>query len=302
MFDNLRRTQSASRYPETPPYENPLPRHSFRRNSREIQSYFRTSVLSERAESPPPHPLQRRLTASLLESAQNEFKAATEHPFLRAAGQGKVSKHDLSRWLSQDRLYAEAYISFITSLIARVTLPYAYTDQKTSLRWRIINTLTGCLQNIQQEIGFFSKTAKNYDLTLDLPFTDGSGSFGPNPITDQYITLFRSFHLDPQQTLLEGLLVLWATEKCYLNAWTYASTFLAADVAAEEDADGGALRNEFIPNWSSDEFAKFIDDLADITDELAAREGALKKIEVFKALWLHVLDIERGFWPDTEEQ
>lgn len=194
-------------------------------------------------------------------------------------------------------------MSFITSLIARVTLPYAFvTDKSKSLRWRILNLLTGCLTNIQHEIDFFTSTAKEYDLQLDLSDNNDSEYFGPNEITEQYITLFRSFHLDPQQTLLEGLLILWATEKCYLEAWTHASTFLSKDGKGQDDADGGALRNAFIPNWSSDEFGGFVQDIADVTDELAQREGALRKIEVFKALWLHVLEIEKGFWPDVDTQ
>lgn len=72
------------------------------------------------------------------------------------------------------------------------------------------------------------------------------------------------------------------------------------DVNAQSDADSGALRNEFIPNWSSKEFDDFVRNIADITDELAQREGAFRKIETFKALWLHVLEIEKGFWPDVD--
>ncbi|KAK5096595.1 hypothetical protein LTS08_007468 [Lithohypha guttulata] len=259
---------------------------------------LRRNTIQDRQESPPPQPLQQSLTSALLSSSPNEFRAATQHPFLRTAGEGKVTKHDLSHWLSQDRLYAETYISFVTSLIARVSLPHAHIEDKAaSLRWRIVNLLTACLNNIQRELTFFTETARRYDLRLDEPWGE-SGSFGPSPITEQYINLFTSFHFDPQQTLLEGLVVLWATEKCYLDAWTYASIYLAQDVSPETDLDGGALRNAFIPNWSNKDFEQFVQDIADITDELAQREGALRKVEVFKALWLHVLNIEKGFWPE----
>ena len=295
MFENLRRTKSSyARYPETPPYEySQYLRLTSRRESYRDQE----PPKDERAPSPAPQPLQKRLTTALLDATPESFRSATEHPFLEAAGQGEISKHDLSRWLSQDRLYAETYISFVSSLIARVSTPFTYiSDKSSSLRWRIIHSLTGCLQNIHRELEFFSDTAKKYDLQLDLPFY--TGTFGPNPITEQYLALFSSFHSDPDHTLLEGLIVLWATEKCYLEAWTFASSHSSSSISPSEDADGGALRADFIPNWSSEDFRGFVQDLADITDELAAREGALKKIEVFKALWLHVLDIERGFWPE----
>lgn len=297
MFENLRRANSANRrFPDTPPYEHPLSSRSARRNSTDLTSYFRNEK-DARSRSPAPHQVQRKLTTVLLEATPQEFQAATRHPFLIAAGQGKIPKLQLSRWLSQDRLYAETYISFISSLISRVALPYAFVDNKdNSLRWRIVNLLTSCLQNIHREIQFFTDTAQKYDLTLDEPWEDERDPFGPNEVTEQYISLFSSFHLDPQQSLLEGLLVLWATEKCYLDAWTYASAHL--EKSNDKDRDGGALRQEFIPNWSSPEFAKFVDDLAEILDSLASRENALKKVEVYKAVWLHVLNIEKGFWPD----
>lgn len=299
MFENLKRTRSeyaSSRSQGSSPDE---PQQCLRRGYIELTRHRRTTI-NARDDSPPPQPLQKRLTSVLLESSSAQFDAATKHPFLRAAGQGKISKHDLSKWLSQDRLYAETYISFITSLIARVSLPFSFIkDKDSSLRWRIVNLLTGCLENIKTEIQFFTDTASQYGLSLDQPW-DNSGTFSANPITEQYINLFTSFHFDPQQTLLEGLLVLWATEKCYLEAWTYASIHLAHDVSAESDQDGGALREKFIPNWSSTDFDEFVRKIADVTDELAQREGALKKIEVFRALWLHVLEIEKGFWPETD--
>lgn len=266
-----------------------------------MDSTKRHAVDREREVSPAPttRGTQKRLTETLLTSSPNEYQAATQHPFLKAAGQGTLLKHDLSRWLSQDRLYAETYISFISSLLAKVTLPYAFIEDKdSSLRWRIIRLLTGALENIHREIDFFTNMARTYDLQLDLPFSRDSEHFGPNDVTDQYLALFRSFHLDPQQSLLEGLLVLWATEKCYLDAWSYAAMFLDKETDPGQDADGGALRSGFIPNWTSTEFAKFVQDLADVADELAAREGGLKKIDVLKVLWLNVLGIESRFWPD----
>lgn len=309
MFEILRRRNSSQQTHQSSQDTSPSLERSTRstrvschRRDTDLTSDCRSDIDRERAASPkPPPPLATRLTSSLLESSSDEFTAATQHPFLISAGKGTLAKHDLSRWLSQDRLYAETYISFITSLIARVTLPYNFiSDKSSSLRWRIVNLLTGALTNIHREIDFFTTTAQKYDLRLDQPFSSGANTFAPNSVTAQYLRLFTSFNQDQSQSLLEGLLVLWATEKCYLEAWTYASTFSAQDVKSSDDADGGALRDEFIPNWSSAEFEAFVNDIAEVTDELAAREGALKKIEVFKALWLHVLEIERGFWPDVD--
>jgi thiaminase len=229
-----------------------------------------------------------------------------------------LPKTTLSRWLSQDRLYAQTYIGFIGALIARVDLPYAFTpDKSKSLRWRIVNLLTSALTNIHRELDFFETTARKYDLQLDAPPAPRQDEYGEGlqfdaePATKQYIDLFRAFGKDPSRSLLSGLVVLWATETCYFKAWSFAASFLGASGSSagelnesgndkgSNDLDGGALRNEFIPNWTSDEFKKFLDEIADVTDQLAEREDAAsRKLDVYKAVWKHILEVETKFWPN----
>jgi len=275
------------------------------------------------ASSPEPQPLpqggppsDRRpsLTTSLLNGDPDAFGRATRHPFLRRAGEGSLPKAVLSRWLSQDRLYAQSYIGFIGALIARVDLPEANTEDKTtSLRWRIVELLTGALQNIHTELDFFAATAQKYGLQLDAaPTTEEDQVFTAEPATRQYVDLFRAFGTDPGMGLLEGLVVLWATEVCYLSAWTYAKSFTESshgddDMEADDksahtsDLDGGALRDAFIPNWTSPDFRSFVAEIADVTDQLARREDAVThRFDVYRAVWRHILDVERRFWPDVE--
>ncbi|ETI29292.1 hypothetical protein G647_01745 [Cladophialophora carrionii CBS 160.54] len=343
--------------------------------------------------SPAPPPFQPQsppsLTSTLLASSPHQLSLATQHPFLRIAGQGQLPKLTLSRWLSQDRLYAQSYIGFIGSLIARVDLPYTHVpDKSTSLRWRLVQCLTAALQNIHTELAFFATTAHTYRLDLEAPSPSSSSSgrvFAPEPATKQYMDLFRAFWTDPSMTLLEGMVVLWATETVYLRAWTYAASFLkngtsssllplskqlqrielddekdndrkskalsdgvmselegsevntalsgtTTGIAHDEsqqnqkqhyqdddndgqqrhghghghghahttDLDGGALRHAFIPNWTSSQFEGFVAEIAELTDLLAEREDAVnRKLDFYKAVWRHVLDVERRFWPDV---
>lgn len=300
--------------------------------------------------SPPPAPPQPppSLTNNLLSSSPHELSLATKHPFLRIAGQGHLPKHTLSRWLSQDRLYAQSYIGFIGSLISRIDLPYVdIPDKSTSLRWRIVKCLTSALQNIHTELNFFSDTATKYGLNLQQA-SRADGVFTAEPATKQYIDLFRAFWTDPSMSLLEGMVVLWATETVYLRSWNYAKSFIGApDRKADDrgrdrdrkskafsssamselegsevnttvttntapndssdktpkhtnDLDGGALRDAFIPNWTSKEFEGFVAEIAELTDLLAEREDAVsRKGDVYRAVWRHVLDVERRFWPDV---
>ncbi|KAK6376264.1 hypothetical protein LTS17_006859 [Exophiala oligosperma] len=220
------------------------------------------------------------------------------------AGLGTLPKETLQRWLSQDRLYAQSYIGFIGALISRVDLPYNVTDQSKSLRWRIVNLLSSALENIHRELRFFNDTAEKYGLQIDASSRPGV-PFTAEPATKQYIDLFRAFGTDPSMSLLEGLVVLWATEKCYLTAWTFASSFMKPSGPPEPhaDEDGGALRGEFIPNWTSSDFEKFVEDIAKVTDLLAERENAINwRFNVYTAVWVHILDIEAKFWPSVEEE
>ncbi len=351
------------------------------------------------------------LTQILLTHNPHLFSLATTSPFLHSAGLGTLPKSTLSKWLSQDRLYAQSYISFIGALIARVHLPHAFVkDKSTSLRWKIVRLLSSALENIQKEIAFFEDVAERYGLDLEASpghWKDGVGSgFQAASATKQYEALFRAFGADPSMSLLEGLVVLWATEQVYLSAWRYAAsqgrsqayshlTSANGNVRRTEDnerilsppsgydrnangngnananvtsnpeqktdeelgephqpdptpnaaaqphplqshppqsqskqqtkppplqhqqqantdpqpqrpqsdqythdLDAGALRCEFIPNWTSPDFAKFVQEIADVTDELAEREEAWRKVDVYKAVWEHILEVERRFWPD----
>lgn len=128
-------------------------------------------------------------------------------------------------------------------------------------------------------------------------------SFGPNRTTRAYIDLFMSA-ASPGVSLLEGMVVLWATEECYLRSWRYARGFMEDPCAGQEDADGGALRTRFIPNWTSSEFAGFVRRIADVVDEMAimvkgAEEWELRQGQCLE-WWRQLLWLEERFWPAVE--
>ncbi|OTB08763.1 hypothetical protein M426DRAFT_18838 [Hypoxylon sp. CI-4A] len=245
---------------------------------------------------------------------KNLLERATESQFLSLAGQGQLPPDILSQWLSQDRLYAQAYVRFAGALISRVQLPTKVVDRETtkSLEWRILSLLQTALSGITRELQFFEETAGKYGLDLEAlgPVAEGanlsnkSAGFAPNKVTQEYINLFESF--TPQagdkvsQTLLDGLVVLWATEKAYLDAWTYAKQQAPDNAEAKGDLDGGALRKEFIPNWTSEDFQAFVKEAQGCLDAYAAvqtdypGEAAVSKSTT---LFKKVLVLEESFWP-----
>ncbi|KAI5926761.1 hypothetical protein F4810DRAFT_653417 [Camillea tinctor] len=250
------------------------------------------------------------MTAYLLSSPETAdlHQRATKSQFLELAGQGRLPRELLSRWLSQDRLYAQAYVRFIGGLISRVHLPPEPTGGDP-LPARILALLQTCLAEITRELRFFEDTARTYGLDLaaaGCPTALGRTapeSFGPAPATRGYVELFDSFGAggDPGRTLVDGLTVLWATERVYLDAWTYArGQGTGADVQADKDLDGGALRREFIPNWTSDQFRGFVEEVGECLDAYAADQdevtGEMAAAGAM-ALYKKVLVLEEGFWP-----
>jgi thiaminase len=268
-------------------------------------------------------------TSLLTGTSKKVFDRATQHPFLKAAGQGQVPKKTLSQWLAQDRLYAQAYVRFIGGLLSKVTLPPCNPDTKKcrspTTEQRIFGILVDSLVNIQRELQFFEDTAVEYGLDLmalaehqNEDDSMGTNVFGAQPVTRAYTDLFMSAS-SPGTTLLEGMTVLFATEYCYLHAWQYAASLMATcppssaapspasfSVGHEKDLDGGALRRKFIPNWSSPQFAQYVTTLGEITDELAGRLKGAEELEREKGKavgwWRQVLWLEERFWPDVESK
>lgn len=265
------------------------------------------------------------LTFQLLNISTCPISSATTHPFLQQAGCGQISKPLLSQWLSQDRLYAQSYIRFIGLLLSKIRLPPHNPDSSkprtSTVEYRAMEVLVDALVSIRRELQFFEETADEYGLDLTaLPAAMEDEErergecvrgevqaeelfFGPNRITQAYIDMFMSAG-SAATSLLEGMVVLWATEACYLQAWRYAASCGAsrkATAGPEQDADGGALRTRFIPNWTSPEFEAFVQRIGDVVDELAGQiKGAEEREELMGRCvqwWRQVVWLEERFWP-----
>lgn len=76
------------------------------------------------------------------------------------------------------------------------------------------------------------------------------------------------------------------------------------------DADGGALRNEFIPNWTNTDFTVFVGRIAALTDEwwdhvlnlgpLHENTGQAELLSVVESKWKRLLEVEASFWPKVQ--
>jgi thiaminase len=141
------------------------------------------------------------LTAHLLNSNATSFTAATEQPFLSHAGCGTLAAGPLGQWMVQDAHYTRGHVQFIGALIAKIRLPVVPNSQFHPL-YRTLDLLISALNNIRREMSFFEITATKYGITM--------AEDPPNPITRAYLDLFTSSS-SSGSSLLEGLVVLWAT-------------------------------------------------------------------------------------------
>lgn len=254
------------------------------------------------------------ITHELLESDKAGYQKATQSPFLAAAALGKVPKDILGQWLANDRMYIHNYIRGTGRLLATHSLPLTAAESAESSLVKFIDWVVEALVNVRREESFFIDTARRYNLVIDLP----AGSDGDMGVSEAHtlegLRLFEDLfsecahHTSGALPWWEDAIVFWATEKCYLDAWSWSKSQVpktdSGDGAESDDADGGALRREFIPNWSSPEFAIFVDKLGSIIDEAADRQvrllGPDARSDLFKRAetkWREVLAAEQSFWP-----
>ncbi|KAK7413783.1 hypothetical protein QQX98_007350 [Neonectria punicea] len=251
------------------------------------------------------------LTRALLASNEDGYRRATQSEFLRLAANGQASKDILGKWLGNDRLYIHSYVRGVGRLISFLQFPDTAPQQNDdpNSATKLLDWLVGALVNVRREEKFFLETAARYDIQINLQ-TQDDGRVPQNAKLEglrRWEALFDSLApaKDGNIPWLEAAVVYWGTEKCYLDAWSWAKAQLTAQKDAKEDADGGALRNEFIDNWTSQEFVEFVDGLGTIIDEAVAeyveRGGETAKQELLKRAevqWREILVAEEAFWPN----
>ncbi len=196
------------------------------------------------------------LTEKLLSSNPRTWEAATQSPFLRAAADGHLSKQALGTWLANDRLYIHAYVQGAAWLLSLVELPQLFPREETT-EMQLVDWVCDALSAIRKEERWFIDATKRYGLEQDLETDDGD----PSRVKDEaklpgllkFEKLFASvkgsaegarFHTKPW---LEGAVILWGTERVYLEAWRWAKEQQPKDTDSSEfvhDVDGGASRKE----------------------------------------------------------
>lgn len=186
-----------------------------------------------RAAPPAPKP---SLASHLVARVSDALTTATEQTFLSHAGCGTLSALALNQWLAQEIHISRALVSFVGSLIGKVRIPETSNLQQDPI-FRALDLLCSAVTNMKKELEFLESTKRKYDLHV--------GVEEPKPATKGFVDLFASA-ASPQSSLLEGLVVLWATEhvsrsplpsallgilliplQCFCTSFQYAAGFLS---------------------------------------------------------------------------
>ncbi|KAJ4333199.1 hypothetical protein N0V95_009480 [Ascochyta clinopodiicola] len=266
------------------------------------------------------------LTTHLLAISIPQLKRTTTAPFLARAAQGQLPKPLIAEWLANDRLYIQGYIKLAENLtrIVKSTSSPAQQANIESIEARLLRWLDAALENVKREFEWFDEMTKSYNLTSPTP-NPSQKSLG----VQRFEALFSQLSTQSPHAFLpwlEAAVCLFSTEKVYYEAWSWArkqdrrrsasplpgsgaSRSRSPNPAAADyskDLDGGAMRKEFIPNWSNKNFMMFVETLERIINEGVSQAVAgddklwAEVKQRADAVWQATLDAEEAFWPDVD--
>lgn len=194
-------------------------------------------------------------TNALLAGEATNWKRILDHPFVAGTSAGTLPRTSFDRWLIEDHFFVVSFRAFLTAL-AEVAPDDTARD-----------VLAGGLAALTPELELFETEAavRGLDLTGE-----------PSLLTLGYSSYLLA---SVRAGWPVGITVLYAAEKAYYDAWAS-----VRDSTGPETPYAG-----FIANWSSPEFAAYVDQLGALvdrerlTDELQVAFGRVVRFEI--AFW-----------------
>jgi len=199
-------------------------------------------------------------TNSLLERCAAEWRATTQHPFLDAVRTGTLPSEAFDRWLVQDYLFVADLLRFQARLLA--SAPRSAQA-----------VLAGGLVGLEAELGWFEQHAARRALALDV---------GRNSPAAAYLAFLERV---ARADFAIGITALWALERAYLDAWTWAKP-------------GAPTFAEFVEHWTTPEFAAYVGALAQSADAALASGDASQQAAA-ETTFVEVMRLEHDFWPSV---
>ena len=184
-----------------------------------------------------------------------DWGRATRHPFLAAVRDGTVPEKVFDAWLVQDYRFVCDLLRFQARLLGRAPR----TAQ---------GVLVGGAAALVDELTWFEQraAARGCDLRV-----------GPLPATATYAALLE--RLDGEDFAV-ALAALWALERVYLDAWSFA-------------APGAPAYQQFVEHWTAPQFAGYVEALESAADDALGDATAGADLD---AVFRQIVDAESRFW------
>jgi thiaminase/transcriptional activator TenA len=175
-------------------------------------------------------------TAQNLVNGQNSaWQRILTHPFVQRTSDGSLPRETFDRWLTEDHFFVRSFQDYLRELTA-----IAPDDQARAV-------LADGIAALVPELALFEKAAAERGLDLAVE---------PSLLNVGYSSYLLS-------TVREGwpvaITVLYAVEKAYYDAWAS-----VRDTTGPDTPYAG-----FIANWSSPDFAAYVEQLAALVDREA---------------------------------
>lgn len=238
-----------------------------------------------------------KLTQHLLSLEKETFEKTTHHKFLTEVGSLQVKPEHLKAWLIQDRYYTGGYIKMMGIMISRLPLYQeqresedndpSYTPEKAQ---NIIKVLTFALSNVHREGLFFT------DLLSRRPYAECSQSFSQKAWSSRYIEFVKKIAHESGYDLGEALVVLWAMEVVFFNAWKYAVSVHEGLKPEERVVDSVHVKTcqELMTNWTMPEFETFVLECEELVDQIDFSDK--RRLASLEKAYRDILALEVGFW------
>lgn len=191
----------------------------------------------------------------LLAAHPQEWERLRSHPFPGAVAEGSVEPAAFERWLVEDHFFVMGFRRFLAGLV--VITPHELAR----------GVLSAALGPLETELELFRREADARGLNLatePAPTTLGYSSFLVAALADGYDV---------------AVTVLFGAEKAYFDAWS----------AVRERVAGNSPYADFVRNWSSPEFGRWVDDIA-------ALLGSGQPSDAQRRAFSRVVRFELRFW------
>lgn len=196
-----------------------------------------------------------RCADALVVAAGDRWASLAQHRFVVATADGTLPASAFDRWLLEDHVFVLAFADVLSQVVELAPQPAARA------------VLRGGLAALGPELELFATelAARGLDPATHQPST----------ACQEYVQWLRRC---PEDGWDVALAVLHAVERAYLDAWT-----------AVREASTGHRYAPFVHNWSSPEFAAWVDALAHL---LGTSHPTPAQVDAYR----DVAELEHAFW------